>query len=219
MCVCVHSQHSEAMQLLAKVHGESWKTGPSQSPAEKEKILWSLSKCERAKGSPSLVSLTWSDRKAECVGQTCQRLAKPAYPSLLCHLYSFSVITRNPEKQIFRTFLSVSARVCLSPHCPYLLLMPHPPPSNPPIFLDCSGLSLMSFHIVFVATPSAGWAHIIKHRATLTKSPGCWFLSGRGTLESGLLHWANCSWRETMVLVNFPLHGSLSQRCVHVFSV
>lgn len=132
MCACVHSQHSEAMQLLAKVHRESWKTCPSQSPAEKEKILWSLWKCEQAKGSPSLASLTWSDRKAGCVGQTCQRLAKPAYPSLLCHLYSFSVITRNPEKQIFPTFLSLSTCVCLSPHCPYLLLMPYPHPPPPP---------------------------------------------------------------------------------------
>lgn len=89
--VYVYSQHSEAMQLLTKIHREGWKTSPSQCSIEKQKILWSLLKCEQAKGSPSLVTLTWSDRRL-CM------LAKPVngWQNLLAPPYSIGSILSLP---------------------------------------------------------------------------------------------------------------------------
>lgn len=46
-----------------------------------------------------------------------------------------------------------------------------------------------SLSLFFVdAPPSDVSAHIVKLRERLTKSLGCWFLLGPGTLQSGLLH-------------------------------
>lgn len=73
----------------------------------------------------------------------------------------------------------------------------------------------MSFHIFCCCAVLPGEITLREWGDTLTKSPGCWFLSGQETLESGLLRWGNCRQTGRKTSENQRYKRKITQKTQH----